>query len=86
MEASMATELEPLLTSEEVAKILRVSTITLQNWRTDRRKSRKRMPLPFVKNGGNVAYRPSDVAAYLDARTTQPGEGKRNRKPKRRAA
>jgi hypothetical protein len=81
-----ATELESLLKPEEVAKILRVSMDTLQAWRTERRKNRERMPLRFVKNGKAVAYKPSDVRAYLDSRTFEPGEGKRNRKRKRRAA
>jgi hypothetical protein len=78
--------LEPLLKPEEAAKILRVSTITLQMWRTDRRKNRKRMPLRFVKNGNLIAYRPSDIRAYLDSRTFAPGEGPRNRKPRKRRA
>lgn len=49
-----------LLTPEQVAKQLVVEPTTLAVWR-----STKRQPLPFVKIGTLVRYRPEDVAAFI---------------------
>jgi excisionase family DNA binding protein len=55
--------MEPLMTPEQVARQLVVSENTLTVWR-----STKRQALQFVKIGGLVRYRPSDVAAYVESR------------------
>jgi excisionase family DNA binding protein len=52
---------ESLLTPEEVAGRLRVSSETLATWRCTRR-----VHIPYVKVGSLVRYKPRDVAAYLD--------------------
>lgn len=54
------SEDKPLLTPEQVAKQLVVEPTTLAVWR-----STKRQPLPFVKIGALVRYRPEDVAAFI---------------------
>ncbi|MGD9662810.1 MAG: helix-turn-helix domain-containing protein [Porticoccaceae bacterium] len=53
-----------LWTPEEVAQVLDVTVGTLQVWRTT-----KRYPLPYVKIGRNVRYRPEDVQAFIESRT-----------------
>lgn len=57
-----------LLTPNEAASELQVSTGTLQVWRSTGRHS-----LPFVKVGGCVRYRRSDIEAWLDKRTQANG-------------
>ena len=51
-----------LLTANEVAEILQVSPRTLASWR-----SKYPDDLPFVKVGGLVRYRDSDVEDYIDS-------------------
>jgi excisionase family DNA binding protein len=51
----------PLWTPEQAAKQLNVEPKTLAQWRSTRRR-----PLPFVKVGGLVRYRPADVAAFIE--------------------
>lgn len=48
-----------LLTPQEVANRLGVSTTTLATWRCT-----KRYPLPYVKVGRLVRYRQADVDAF----------------------
>ena len=50
-----------LLTPEEVAEMLSVSTQTLASWRTT-----SRYDLPFIKIGRLVRYRKSAVDDFLD--------------------
>ncbi len=53
----------PLLTPQEVAERLGVSTATLSTWRCT-----KRYPLAYVKVGRLVRYRIADVEAFEVAR------------------
>ncbi|MGZ8941533.1 MAG: helix-turn-helix domain-containing protein [Methylobacter sp.] len=53
-----------LLTPDEVAAILGVTPATLSVWR-----STGRYPLPYVKSGGRVMYRPEDLEAFIKLRT-----------------
>lgn len=53
-----------LLTSEQAAAYLGVSSGTLEVWRCT-----KRYHLPFIKVGRLVRYRKSDLDSFLDRRT-----------------
>lgn len=53
-----------LLTTDQVASALGISSRTLAAWRTSRSSS-----LPYVKTGSRVRYRPQDIAAWLDSQT-----------------
>jgi excisionase family DNA binding protein len=70
-----------ILTPEQAAKILEVSTNTLEKWRHTGRYN-----LPFLKIGRNVRYRAQDVAAFYDparrdlSRNAQPRLRRRTRK------
>lgn len=77
--------LPKLLTPKEVSKMTKglVGVVTLAKWRCERRKNRKRPPLPFVKFGGRILYKAGDVAAFIASQTRMPGEGK-PRKSKRK--
>jgi len=55
-----------LLTPREAAKALGVRSSTLAVWRC-----RKRYPLRYVKVGGRVRYRMSDIESFLDARAVE---------------
>jgi len=57
----MPIALEPLLTPDEAAAILRVSTGTLAVWRCT-----QRYPLRFIKIGRSVRYRRADVDAFIE--------------------
>jgi hypothetical protein len=57
---------EKLLTPSEVAELLRTTVGGLARKRTTG------VGPPYLKVDGSVRYRPSDVAAWLDARTHQP--------------
>ena len=52
-----------LLTPEETAGILGVTTSTLATWRCV-----KRYGLPFVKSGRLIRYRESDIAEFIERR------------------
>ena len=56
-----------LLTPEEVANILGLSTETLNVWRTT-----KRYNLPYIKSGRLVRYRAHDVQAFIETRLHNP--------------
>jgi len=58
-----ASNSKQLLTPQDVADRLGVSTTTLSTWRCT-----KRYPLPYVKIGRLVRYRVSDVDAFEIAR------------------
>lgn len=53
-----------LLFPDEAAAILGVTTGTLAVWR-----STGRYPLPYIKSGGKVMYRPEDLEAFIKLRT-----------------
>lgn len=56
---------DALLTEIEAAKILRLSTRTLQAWRI------KAVGPPFVRAGRAVRYRRPDISAWVDANTVR---------------
>ena len=60
---------ETLLTPREVAEQLKISLHTLASWR----RQATAHDLPWIEVGGSVRYRPSDVQAWLDKRTTVNG-------------
>ena len=62
--SSTQTTIAALLTPDETARKLRVTVETLAIWRCT-----KRYPLPYVKVGRRVMYRPADVDAFIDSRT-----------------
>lgn len=49
-----------LLNTQEAAKVLRVSAITLHRWRGHGKGPN------FIELGRKIYYRPSDIDAYLD--------------------
>ncbi|WP_340051148.1 helix-turn-helix domain-containing protein [Pseudomonas proteolytica] len=55
---------DDLLTTDQVATALGLSSRTLAAWRSSRSNS-----LPYVKTGSRVRYRRQDVAAWLESRT-----------------
>ncbi|WP_339434244.1 helix-turn-helix domain-containing protein [Pseudomonas sp. EA_65y_Pfl2_P78] len=64
--ATPFTTIQPateLLTTDQVANALGLSSRTLAAWRSSRTHS-----LPYVKTGSRVRYRPGDVAAWLESR------------------
>lgn len=52
-----------LLKPQEVAEMLGVSVETLNVWRAT-----NRYPLPYVKAGRLVRYRPDDVNTFIESR------------------
>lgn len=64
-----------LLTPDQVAATLGLSHRTLAAWRSSRRN-----PLPYVKAGSRVRYRPKDVSTWLESRTHSSPAGARNEK------
>ncbi|WP_310600049.1 helix-turn-helix domain-containing protein [Desulfobulbus sp.] len=58
-----------LLSPEEAAAMLGTTPGVLSVWR-----STHRYPLPWVKIGRSVRYRPSDIEAFIDSRTISPVE------------
>lgn len=64
-----ATSPDELLTETETAAILRVKPQTLTTWRC-----RRTVPLAFVKVGGSVRYRRSQIDAFISARTVSPAK------------
>ena len=54
---------DPLLPPKDASAILGIREATLATWR-----STNRQRLPFVKVGGRVRYRASDLHAYIEAR------------------
>lgn len=63
--ATQVVRLEDMLSTEELAGILSLSSRTLDNWRSD-----SRGPVYF-RIEGTVRYRMSDVAAWLEGRRVQ---------------
>ena len=63
-----------LMTTSEAANFLRLKKETLVIWRCT-----KRYPLPFLKVGGRVLYKLSDLEKFIENRTvTSGGEQCRN--------
>lgn len=62
--------MDDLLTSQEIAELLRVSAHTIKRWRWE-----KTGP-PHIVIGGLIRYRRSDVEAYLRENTVEPEEGR----------
>lgn len=64
-----------MMTPLEVSAFTRgaIKPPTLAKWRCDKRKGR-RSSLPYVKFGGRVLYKKSDVEAFIASRTHMPGE------------
>lgn len=58
------TATDELLTPAALAKELEIAVQTLSNWRCLRR-----YDLPFIKCGGHIRYRRSDVERFLASRT-----------------
>lgn len=52
-----------LLNSQEAASFLGIEEETLAVWRCT-----KRYPLPYIKVGRLVKYRPSDLQAFIESR------------------
>ncbi|WP_338138331.1 helix-turn-helix domain-containing protein [Pseudomonas simiae] len=52
-----------LLTTDQVANALGLSSRTLAAWRSSRSTS-----LPYIKTGSRVRYRSQDVVAWLESR------------------
>jgi predicted DNA-binding transcriptional regulator AlpA len=68
-----ALEIEPLLTADDVAKRLNVST----DWVWDH-SSRKKPLLPVIRMGdGTLRYRPSGIEAFIDKRERVSSMGRR---------
>lgn len=58
--------MENLLTPAQAGSILGVAALTLAKWRATRR-----YDLPYIKVGGKIAYRQSDLEKFLAARTVE---------------
>jgi hypothetical protein len=68
-----SSEVEPLLTADDVAKRLNVST----DWVWDH-SSRKKPLLPVIRMGdGTLRYRPSGIEAFIDERERVSSMGRR---------
>lgn len=65
--------MEQLLTPAQTSKILNVPVKTLERWRGERTN------LPYVHVGRGVRYRESDIIAWVERNTIQPGEITPNR-------
>lgn len=63
---SLTVEVPALLTPDEVASVLGVSTATLSTWR-----SRNIYELEFIKMGKVIRYRAADVVALIDRRSSK---------------
>ena len=57
-------ELEPLIGPDEVGHILNQKAGTLARWRCT-----GRVLIPYVKIGGRVKYKPSDIKAFIAKNT-----------------
>lgn len=66
MSNSFFEQLKTLLTPSEVADLLGVKVETLQIWRCTHR-----YDLPYVKIGGRVRYKISDIESFIQKRTIQ---------------
>ncbi len=60
---------DPLMTTEQAAAYLAIPTRTLTSWRSRNRYSGP----PFVRMGGVVRYRPSDLDVWVAERVVRTG-------------
>jgi hypothetical protein len=60
----MDSSIEPLMTTQEVASLLRKRPRTLESWRSDPRRANS---LPFVRIEGQPRYRRSDVQTFIES-------------------
>ena len=58
-----------LLTTDQVATALGLSSRTLAAWRSSRSNS-----LPYIKTGSRVRYRSQDVVAWLETQLRSPAK------------
>jgi predicted DNA-binding transcriptional regulator AlpA len=65
----MSNRTSRLLDTNEAAEFLGTAPSTLTIWRCT-----KRYPLPYIKVGGAVKYRESDLLEFLESRTVHPVE------------
>jgi predicted DNA-binding transcriptional regulator AlpA len=66
MKASRTIKTQILLTAEEAARLLGVTPCTLSIWRCS-----KRYPLNYIKIGGKVRYRLSDIEQFVESRVVR---------------
>jgi excisionase family DNA binding protein len=57
--------LAPLLTADEVARLLHVAVGTVRNWARERR-------LPSTKVNGALRFRPADIQGVIERGTREP--------------
>jgi excisionase family DNA binding protein len=69
-EADIMMTLAELLSPTQAASLLGVSVRTLDEWRVTPRRQKR---LKYVKLGGKICYRQSDVLAFIDANVRDPG-------------
>jgi excisionase family DNA binding protein len=62
LDMTITNQIEKLLTPEQTAEILGISSETLNVWRCT-----KRYPLPYVKVGRLVRYRMSDLNQFIES-------------------
>lgn len=67
-----------LLTQNETADYIGVKSATLEKWRFQKKH------LPFVRVGGKILYRKTELDAFLASRTVQPVDGRQRRARLRR--
>jgi excisionase family DNA binding protein len=60
--------LSEILTPEEVAELLRVSS----SWVHEKTRRRAKNPLPVLRVGRYIRFRRSDVISWLDSTRTKP--------------
>ena len=63
----MPEEPQENLTTSEAAEYLKLASITLQVWRTN-----KKGP-PYVRAGSRVLYRRVDLQRWMESNTVEPG-------------
>lgn len=57
--------MDPLMSDEEVQKILKVSRQTLSNWC-------KNQGLPYIKMGTKLRFKPEEVRAWIATKSHKP--------------
>ncbi len=71
---------DPILTEAEAAARLYAKPCTLNKWRT-----RRKGPA-YLRLGGKVRYRLSDIEAFIEASRVEPGRKNGRRKREKRSA
>lgn len=62
--ASKGNEIDSLLSGKSAARVINVTSQTMAQWRSNRR-----VEIPFVRVGGRVMYRRSDLDAFIAGNT-----------------